>query len=134
MRRGSPHLPVIASWVFRPWPVMQSTTLSSARIAPVAMSFRVQAVVTPPAVSAKMPSHSARRRMPSTTSPAELLGDLEAHGLRAFGVVGPEIDVYEAPAVFAGDLGTEAVHVVVRAMDADDLRAVDERPEDFALL
>ena len=54
--------------------------------------------------------------------------------LGALGVVGPQIHVHEAPAVFARDLGTEAVDLVVRAVDADDLRAVDEAVEHLALL
>ena len=37
-------------------------------------------------------------------TPAELLGDLVADGLRAFGVVGAEVDVDEAPVVLVGDL------------------------------
>ena len=37
-------------------------------------------------------------------APAELLGDLVADGLGAFGVVGAEVDVDEAPVVLVGDL------------------------------
>jgi hypothetical protein len=48
-----------------------------------------------------------------------LLGDLEALGFAAFGVVGAEVDVDEAPGVFVGDLGAEAVDMVVVAVDAD---------------
>src|SRR5271156_116526 len=40
--------------------------------------------------------------------PAELLGDLKAHGLRAFRVVGTQIHIDEAPVVAVGDLGAEA--------------------------
>ena len=66
--------------------------------------------------------------------PTKLLGDLEAHALRAFGVIGTQVDVHEAPAVFAGDLGAEPVDLVVSAVDADDIRAINERAEHFALL
>ena len=66
--------------------------------------------------------------------PAELLGDLEAHRLRSLGVVGTEVDVHEAPAVLAGDLGAETVHLIVGALDADDVGAVDERTEHLPLL
>ena len=68
MTRGSPTFPASASWVLRPWPVMQSTALSFLGILPVAMSFLAQATVTPPAVSAKMPVVSARSLIPSTIS------------------------------------------------------------------
>ena len=37
-------------------------------------------------------------------APAELLGDLVADGLRAFRVVGAQVDVDEAPVVLVGDL------------------------------
>ena len=66
--------------------------------------------------------------------PAELLGDLEAHGLRTLRVVGAEIHVHEAPAVLAGDFGTETVHLVIGAGDTDDVGAVDERPKHLTLL
>ena len=71
MSRGSPHLPMTASCVFRPCPVMQSTADSFAGILPLAISFFAQATVTPPAVSAKMPSVSASKRMPSMISSSE---------------------------------------------------------------
>ena len=68
MTRGSPTLPMMASWVLRPWPVMQRTAPSSLGILPLSMSFLAQATVTPPAVSAKMPAYSASSLMPSTIS------------------------------------------------------------------
>src|SRR5206468_12003173 len=37
-------------------------------------------------------------------APAEVFGDLEAEGLRAFGVERPEVDVHESPAVLERDL------------------------------
>ena len=67
-------------------------------------------------------------------APAELLGDFIRHALRAFGVVGAHIDVHKRPAELAGDLGAEAVHLVVMAFDGDDIRAVNERVQNFALL
>ena len=66
--------------------------------------------------------------------PAKLLGDFEAHALGAFGVVGAEVHIHEAPAVFAGDLRAKAVDLIIGAFDADDLRAVNQRADDFALL
>ena len=54
--------------------------------------------------------------------------------LRALGVIGPQIHVHKAPAVLARDLGTKAVDLVVGAVDADDLRAIDEAVEHLALL
>ena len=67
-------------------------------------------------------------------APAELFGDLEAHCLGAFGVIGPQVDVDEAPAVLEGHLGTQPVDLVVGAGDADDLGAVDARAEDLGPL
>jgi hypothetical protein len=63
-----------------------------------------------------------------------LLGDLVAYGLGAFGVVGAEVDVDEAPGVLVGDLGAEAVDVVVVAVDADETRTVDLGVEDLCRL
>jgi hypothetical protein len=57
--------------------------------------------------------------------PVELLRDLEAHGLRAFAVVGPQVHVHDAPAVAIRDLGAETVHAVVVAADPDERRAED---------
>ena len=65
-------------------------------------------------------------------SPAELLGDLEAGGLRAFGVVRAQVDVREAPAVLVRHLRAQPVHIVVVAADGDDARAVDGRAGDLA--
>ena len=54
--------------VLRPLPVMQTTTGSSRPMRPSATSFRVAARVTPPAVSAKIPSVRARSSIASTIS------------------------------------------------------------------
>src|SRR5207247_3776275 len=50
-----------ASSVFKPLPVTQSTTESLAGIRPAAISFLATPTVTPPGVSAKIPSHRASR-------------------------------------------------------------------------
>jgi hypothetical protein len=60
-----------------------------------------------------------------------LLGDLVAYGLGAFGVVGAEVHVDEAPGVLVGDLGAEAVDVVVVAVNADKTRTIDLGVEDL---
>ena len=52
-----------ASTVFRPWPVTYATTRSSRRTTPCAASLARVAMVTPPAVSAKIPSVRARSRI-----------------------------------------------------------------------
>ena len=52
-------------------------------------------------------------------------------GLGAFGVVGAQIDVDEAPFEAVGDLRAEAIDVVVVAVDAHDARAVDGGVQDF---
>ena len=66
--------------------------------------------------------------------PAERLRDLEGEGLAALGVVRPEVDVDEAPAGLVGDLEAQPVHVVVRAVDGHDRRAVRERVLDLGAL
>ena len=71
MTRGAPQCAATASAVFSPWPVMQRTTLSSGPILPLSTSFFAQATVTPPAVSAKIPSVSASSLMPSMISSSE---------------------------------------------------------------
>ena len=57
--------------------------------------------------------------------PAQLLGDFVAVRLGAFGIVRAKIDVDESPLEAIGDLGAEAVDVVVVAVDAHDARTVD---------
>ena len=57
--------------------------------------------------------------------PPELFGDFEAVGLRAFGVIAAQIDVRESPAVLLRNLRAQPVHIVVVALDGDDLRVVD---------
>lgn len=63
-----PILSSTASSVLSPSPVMSRTVSASGSILPASMSFLAVATVTPPAVSAKMPSVRASSRMPSTTS------------------------------------------------------------------
>src|SRR5438094_346140 len=58
----------IASVVFKPLPVMQTTVVSSGLMRFWALSFLVTPTVTPPAVSVKMPSVSASSLMASTIS------------------------------------------------------------------
>ena len=59
---------VRASTVLRPCPVTRATTRSSGRMAPEAASLHRVAMVTPPAVSAKIPSVRASSPMASITS------------------------------------------------------------------
>ena len=56
-------------------------------------------------------------------APAELLGDFVADGLGALGVVGPQVDVDEAPVVALRNLRAEAVDLVIVAGDANQARA-----------
>ena len=56
--------------------------------------------------------------------PAELFGDLERVGLGAFGVVGAQVDIREAPAVLIRHLRAQPVHIVVVAAHGDDARVV----------
>ena len=64
-------------------------------------------------------------------APAELLDGLERQRLRAFRIVGANIDIHKGPAMFAGDLAAEAIDVVVIAFDLDHVRLIDQIPEDF---
>ena len=66
-------------------------------------------------------------------TPAELLDHFKAQALRTLGVVGPDVDINECPAVFAGNFGAEPVHFIVVAFDANDLRAVNQRIHYLAL-
>ena len=66
--------------------------------------------------------------------PAQLLGDLPGDRLRALRVVGAQVDVDERPVALAGELGAQAVDVVVVAADLHDVRAVDAGREDLLLL
>ncbi len=61
-------LPRTASSVLRPSPVITTTTRSSAPMSPRSASLASTAVVTPPAVSVKIPVVCASRRMPSRIS------------------------------------------------------------------
>ena len=61
----------MASVVFRPLPVMETTVVSPDRMRPSRISFWVTPAVTPPAVSVKMPSVSARSLMAATISGSE---------------------------------------------------------------
>src|SRR5438094_6972 len=61
----------MASVVFRPLPVMQTTVVSSGLMRPCAISFWVTPAVTPPAVSVKIPSVSASSLMATTISGSE---------------------------------------------------------------
>ena len=75
-----------------------------------------------------------RRHDVAWKTPPELLGDLEAHRLRAFRVVRAQVDVREAPAETVCNLRAEAIHVVVVAPDADDVRMEDRGAEDLSKL
>ena len=67
--------------------------------------------------------------------PAELLGDLVGQRLGALGVVGPDVDVDERPALLlGGDLAGQLVHVVVAALDRDQGGVVDGGGDDLLLL
>src|SRR4029079_18216557 len=58
-------VPRTASSVLRPSPVMTRTARWSGSLSPLSASLPSTAVVTPPAVSVKMPVVSASRRMPA---------------------------------------------------------------------
>ena len=74
----------------------------------------------------------ARHDHVSGGAPAQLLGDLVAHGLGSLGIVGPEIHVDEGPGVAVGELRAEAVDVVVGPFHREHDRPVDQRSEHLA--
>ena len=67
--------------------------------------------------------------------PTEGLGHLEGQRLRALGVVGPHVDVHERPGrVLRRQLRAQPVHVVVVALDRDEVAAVHRGGGDLHLL
>ena len=66
----------MGSVVLRPLPVTQATMLSSLGMRPESISFLSTAMVTPPAVSVKMPSVRARSLMPSMISWSDAMSPL----------------------------------------------------------
>ena len=66
--------------------------------------------------------------------PTQLFRDLEGVGLRPFSVVASEIDIRKPPAVLVSDLRAQPVHIVVIALDGDNLRIVDTGTEHLARL
>src|SRR5207237_8965437 len=65
-------------------------------------------------------------------APSKLLGDLVGEGLSASGVGGAHVDLDEGRGVLVGELGAEAVDVVVVAIDGDEGGAVDAGADDLA--
>ena len=66
--------------------------------------------------------------------PAKLFGNFEPVGLRTFCVIAAQIDIRETPPVFFGNLRAQAIHIVVVALDGDDLRTINTRSQDLARL
>ena len=58
-------------------------------------------------------------------TPAELLGNFKAIGFGAFGVIRPDVDVHERPAVLVGNLAAQPVDIVVVAVDGNRPWAID---------
>ena len=63
--------------------------------------------------------------------PAELFGDFEADGFGAFCIKRPQVDVYKSPAIFEGDLCTQAVHLIVGPAHADHVGSIDAGAQDL---
>ena len=66
--------------------------------------------------------------------PAQLLRGLEPERLRALRVVGTHVHVDERPRQRLGDLAAQTVHLVVVALDRDDLRPVGLGRQDLRAL
>src|ERR1700746_2898003 len=64
--------------------------------------------------------------------PTQLLDDLETHRFRPFGIVGAEVNVDESPTVFSGDCRAKAIHVVIRALNSNNICAENQRTKNFA--
>jgi len=64
--------------------------------------------------------------------PTQLLDDLETHRFRSFGIVGAEVNVDESPTVFSCDFRAKAIHVVIRALNSDNVCAENQRTKNFA--
>src|SRR6476620_4736915 len=67
-------------------------------------------------------------------APAELLGHLESHGLRAFRVLAATVVVAKTPPSAIRYLGAQPVHVVEVAVDCNNLRPVDGGTEHLVRL
>src|SRR5438067_119577 len=89
---------------------MQTTTDSCERMTSLRISPRVTASVVPPA------------------------GSVKIHSVRALRVVAAKVDVGKAPPAPIRDLRAETIHVVVIAVDGDDVGTVDRGAEDLVRL
>src|SRR5262249_19898693 len=58
---------------------------------------------------------------------------LEAMGLGTFGIIGPQINVDEGPAVFVTDLTTDSIDVIIVAFDRDGFWPVNGGTNDLSL-
>ena len=67
-------------------------------------------------------------------APPELFGALEEKRLRTLGVVGPQREVHEPPALLVGETRAQAIHLVVGAAHSDHGRAVRGGARDLALV
>ena len=63
--------------------------------------------------------------------PAQLLGNFIAQGLGPFRVVGPQINVDEAPAVVIADLCTQAIDIIIVSFQGNDSGFAKQRPGDL---
>ena len=72
--------------------------------------------------------HSARE------SPAQLLGDLEAHRLRALAIVAAQIHVHDSPSEPIGELRAQTIHIIIVAAHPHEMRPVHRGAEHLRLL
>src|SRR5260370_725670 len=105
----------IASVVFKPLPVMQTTVVSSGLMRFCAISFFATPAVTPPAVSVKMPSVSASSLMAFTISGSEMSSAQPPDSRISFIAKGPSAGLAIA-SQGAVVLGFEAREVTLYAM------------------
>ena len=88
---------------------------------------RLQQVAVAPVELGEQRAGRDRRDGLRRQAPAELLGRLVGQRLRALRVVRPQVHVHERPRPVVGELGAEAIDVVVVAVDREHARARNGR-------
>ena len=64
--------------------------------------------------------------------PTQLLHHLVAQGFTSLGVIGSEIDIDKSPVIFLGHLGTQAVDIIIAAINSYQHRVIDSSSNQLA--
>ncbi|GBD37168.1 hypothetical protein HRbin36_02298 [bacterium HR36] len=67
-------------------------------------------------------------------SPTELLCDFVSQRLGTFRIKRPQVDIDQAPAIFEGNLCTQAVDLVVSPLNTNQTCAINRGADDLGLL